>query len=104
MLRVFKELPRILCILCTLGCCQADTIYWTNGNGGSFSAPANWSPNVVPVAVDTLLFTNSATYTFTVDGGATYSSAVFNQGVVAAAINGGTWLVTNVWNVGELAG
>jgi hypothetical protein len=54
---------------------RADTIVWTNTAGGNWSAAANWSPNQVPGATDTVQI-NSAVgnYTVIVDDDATAAS------------------------------
>lgn len=80
----------------------AATCYWTNALGGLFSVPANWSPNVVPGLPDTAVFSNAASYIFTVNVSATNSSALFSQGSVTEAISGGIWCLTNQWRVGEV--
>lgn len=80
----------------------AGTFNWTNAMGGLFSVPANWSPNAVPGLSDTAVFSNAASYVFTVDVSKTNSSALFNQGSVTLAIPGGIWCVTNQWRVGEV--
>lgn len=53
---------------------QAATLAWTNTAGGLWSAAANWSPNAVPAAGDSVLITNAGTYTVTNSAGANRSA------------------------------
>ena len=56
-----------LIILTTLSSIQAEVITWTNEMGGYWSTPANWSPNRVPSAEDSVEITASGTYTVTLE-------------------------------------
>ncbi len=53
---------------------RADTIAWTNLNGGNWSVAANWSPNVVPGSADDVLITSIGTYIVTLDTSPTINS------------------------------
>ena len=53
---------------------HAATINWTNINGGSWSAAANWSPNQVPDVTDSAVINAAGTYTVTLDTSATLVS------------------------------
>ncbi|MDD5138739.1 MAG: hypothetical protein PHY43_00590 [Verrucomicrobiales bacterium] len=81
----------------------AGTLYWTNSAGGFYSDASNWSPNITPGAPDEVVFTNANAYTFTIDTGATNSTAYFHQGIVTQSITG-VWYLTNAWRVGETVG
>ena len=83
---------------------KADLFYWTNSPGRLFSASTNWSPNGVPTASDSVIFTNAGAYTVTMDIGATNSAAFFHQGSISQTITGAGWWVTNEWRVGEGVG
>lgn len=82
---------------------RAVSYYWTNPSGGAYSNPLNWSPNGVPVGTDSVVFTNSSTYTLTIDAPATSSAAFFLEGNITQTLPAGLWLVTNEWRVGESA-
>jgi hypothetical protein len=45
----------------------AELITWTNGSGGLWSEPSNWSLGRVPVATDSVAITLAGTYTVTLD-------------------------------------
>ena len=103
---------------------SAATVTWTNVNGGSWSTPANWSPNFVPGAFDTALITTPGTYTITVGasvnvyaltlGAATgqQTHTNYNQNFTATnslistngvfGMNGGTYAGTIMTNRGTL--
>jgi len=53
---------------------HAAAITWTNGGGGNWSAPANWSPNEVPGSSDDVLITSNGTYLVTLDTSPTINS------------------------------
>jgi hypothetical protein len=65
---------KIIILAAAVGCvalaglvARGDTINWTNTSGGNWSVAANWSPNQVPDANDTVVITNDGDYTVTVD-------------------------------------
>ena len=69
-----SALKRFLCVV-ALPCLaslvsHAETVTWTDTAGGTWSTPANWSPNKVPVAADTAQVTNAGTYLVTLDSAA----------------------------------
>ncbi len=49
------------------------TLSWNNAGGGSWSDPANWTPNQVPGAADTVVIDLDGTYTVTLGTAATVS-------------------------------
>ena len=53
---------------------RATSITWTNTNGGSWSAAANWSPNTVPGPSDDVLIRTAGTYSVTLDASPTINS------------------------------
>ncbi|MDZ4200262.1 MAG: PEP-CTERM sorting domain-containing protein [Kiritimatiellia bacterium] len=56
---------------------RAQNISWTNTAGGSFGTAENWSPNAIPGATDTAVFTNqNANYTVTLNENATVTRIV----------------------------
>ena len=63
------------------------TIQWTNTGGGLWNVPANWSPNVLPGALDMVVITNDGTYTVTGNSNAT---------VAQLRVGGGTGMVDGV--------
>jgi hypothetical protein len=58
----------------------ADTIVWTNTAGGVYSVAANWNPNRVPVASDTVSFSSKAATAYTVALTATVSNNAMTVG------------------------
>jgi len=69
------------------GNCDATQITWTNIAGGNWSVAANWSPNQVPSSVDTVLITQSGTYTVVMDvSSATVASLTLGAGGGAAGV------------------
>src|SRR5437016_919721 len=103
-LLLFGVAVSVLVLLGNATPASAESVYWTNSLGGLYSGPSNWSPNGVPVASDSVSFTNTGTYALTVDVAATNAAAFFNQGSVTQAISAGVWLLTNEWRVGEARG
>ncbi|MCX6930334.1 MAG: hypothetical protein NT154_45070 [Verrucomicrobia bacterium] len=53
---------------------RAASITWTNTSGGSWSAAANWSPNIVPGPSDDVLIGTAGTYSVTLDASPTVNS------------------------------
>lgn len=60
---------------------SAADLIWTNLAGGAWSAAANWSPNQVPTANDTVYITNHAAFTVTVSATATVSNFWLGPGL-----------------------
>jgi hypothetical protein len=82
--------------LCTFTA-RAATRTWTNTLGGSWFAPVNWSPNVVPGFIDTANITTPGTYTVTVPTG-TVVIATLSLGAasgVQTLMQGTSFSVTN---------
>ncbi len=81
-----------------------ESVYWTNLVGGDYFDSANWSPNRVPLEVDTLVFTNSSAYRLNVNESAVNSAAIFSAGVVTQQVSSGVWMLKDAWQVGDGAG
>ena len=66
-----KPRNAVLLVILLLGfqrfAATAATLVWTNLAGGNWNAAANWSPNLVPVAGDSAVITNSGTYAVTLN-------------------------------------
>lgn len=86
----------------------AADLVWTNVAGGTWATAANWSPNQVPTANDTVYITNNVPFTVTVgaaaavsnlflgSGPATVASNRFEQ-TAALTIHGTAWVQSNGW-------
>jgi hypothetical protein len=57
----------VLAIVSGVWSAGANTIAWTNLNGGNWSLAPNWNPNQVPTNTDAALITNAGTYAIQVD-------------------------------------
>ena len=55
---------------------RANTLIWNNLAGGNWSNPANWSPAQIPGPGDTVVITNDAAYTVTLDVDASLAGLV----------------------------
>ncbi|HEY6169952.1 MAG TPA: hypothetical protein VI454_18070, partial [Verrucomicrobiae bacterium] len=55
----------------------AATITWTNTAGGNWGTAANWSPNQVPTAADTVSINSASTFTITLNVAATNGDFIF---------------------------
>src|SRR6185436_12119784 len=66
-------------------------ISWTNGAGGDFNNPANWSTNTVPAAGDDASITLDGTYTVTLAG----SVLSLNSLTLGSATSGAQTLLAN---------
>jgi hypothetical protein len=86
--RLLQHLPALL--LCLVPGGQAATIAWTNVAGGSWTTPANWSPNQVPADGDTVLITANGTYTVTLNASPTLAALALgaSAGTQTLAVNG----------------
>ena len=68
MQRIIIGLQRVFTMLAILAGCGplfADSIFWSNPNGGTWNDPANWLPNKVPTSGDDVQIVLSGTYTVT---------------------------------------
>ena len=78
---------------------RSATLVWTNTAGGLWATAANWSPNAVPAPADTVIVTNSGTYTITVNASATSADLTLGAtnatGTPTILITAGTFTVTN---------
>lgn len=85
-------------------------VYWTNTSGGVFSAPGNWLGGVMPDASDKAMFSNSGTYTVTLDANYTNRGANFRASNATINVNlaGYYWLAAtnniNQFEVGDVGG
>ncbi len=79
-------------VLMTFSPAHAESMTWTNGAGGVFQNPVNWSPNVVPGTNDTAVFdwTNGA-YTVTWEGNITNHTQMVKAGTVTFDLGGYTY-------------
>src|SRR5258708_11715164 len=86
----------VLLMLVAAGSSRADTITWTNINGGNWSSAANWDPNQVPSTNDTALITLAGPYTVSLDISITVSNLTLggDSGVQTLAINGATLTIS----------
>jgi T5SS/PEP-CTERM-associated repeat protein len=84
----------------------AADVFWTNTASGNFTNTANWNPNTVPGDADNANFTNNNTYTVSWTSDATNANAFFypRSGTVSLNIGSDTWLLTNSFVIGQLAG
>jgi hypothetical protein len=83
---------------------SAVTGVWINATDGDFSDTGNWQDGVVPAAVgDYALFTNTDSYTVTLDASVTNDQVRFNAtgGAQAVDLLGNTWGVTGIFYVGQ---
>ena len=73
-----KPRNAVLLVILLLGfqrfAATAATLVWTNLAGGNWNAAASWSPNLVPVAGDSAVITNSGTYVVTLNAPATLAA------------------------------
>jgi hypothetical protein len=72
-----------LLLWCVVAPARADSYTWTNTTIGSFSNPANWSPNMVPTAGDDVLLENNYTvgaHTIVFNGQTTASTTAESYG------------------------
>src|SRR5437879_12589821 len=88
----------VLSLLAAAGNSRADTITWTNLNGGNWSRAANWDPNHAPSANDTALITLAGTYTVKLDISVTVSNLTLggDSGAQTLAINGATLTIAGL--------
>jgi hypothetical protein len=63
---------------------QTQTRIWTNTAGGNWNVAANWSPNQVPSAANTVIITNSGNYTVTLNVDATVTSLTLGSSSMGA--------------------
>ena len=83
---------------------SAVTGVWINAADGDFSDTGNWQGGVVPTAVgDYATFTNTDSYTVTLDASVTNDQVRFNAtgGAQAVDLSGNTWGVTGILYVGS---
>ncbi len=67
---------------------RADVFYWTNDAGGNFQDPNNWSPNQMPGTNDTVIFSQSNTYTVFWTGSVTNHTVIVSAGSVTFDLQG----------------
>lgn len=70
-------------------------IQWTNTAGGFWAATANWSPNVIPAAADTVMITNDGTYTVTLNATPTISTLILGGQNGTQTLFGGITINSN---------
>ena len=75
----------------------AEVKVWTNSNGGSWNAPANWSPNGAPSTNDMAVITNNGAYTVTLDMSPTIAGLTLGGGT-------GTQTLATAWQTLALNG
>jgi len=79
---------------------HAATLVWTNPASGNWNTAANWSPNAVPAAGDSVFITNSGTYTVSFNASVSLASLTIGHtnatGVQQLSNLGGALTVTNV--------
>ena len=57
--------PTLIVLLFAVVSLHATTLTWTNTGGGDWNVAANWTPAQVPVNGDSVIVTNSGTYSVT---------------------------------------
>src|SRR4051794_34690725 len=72
------------------------TSVWTNTSGGSWEAPANWTPNLAPGAGDDVVITNNGNYTVNLNASTAVASLTpgGTANGQALSINGGAVVLT----------
>ena len=71
---------------------RAEALSWTNHLGGNWTVAANWSPNRLPTAGDTVFITNSGSYGVTLNAVVTIAGLVVGgaEGVQTLVLSGNT--------------
>lgn len=83
---------------------RAETVLWTNINGGNWNVAAHWEPNRVPASGDEVVITNNGTYTVTLNANASPARVTLGgvSGIQTLAIPGATLtLQTEGWVIGN---
>lgn len=82
--------------------CRSAQLVWTNAAGGNWTVAANWNPNTVPAAGDSVVITNEGTFTVTLAAGATLNSltlgSTLTPGTRTLQLTAGTLAVTNTYS------